>query len=808
GTSAPSCLEGGTLEVGGNLELVDCLAGGTTAITLNGTGNQTITHSGGIAPGGTFTVNKPSGTTTLATNLVLNTAGQDLVIAGSGNFDMYGRTLTVNDNITQNGPRIRLNGDETVNRASFTPTSGVVQYVGAGTYTGFPFGNTYADFEINFTGTFTMTGPLSAKRLAMGHAGGVLNAAGHSITVTDSFILAAASNFNHGNNTVYLRPTAGTNMWFAGPANFYNLDIGTTSAAGIYFSNNVNITVANNLVMTGAAGQLLTLHGYYAPTRWSINPQGTRTIGYLAVRDSNNTNTTYINAYNTNSTDLGNNVGWNFAANSAPVAVADTYSVDEGASATTLDVKANDTDSNGDALTITAASDPAGGTTSVVAGVLSYTPDAGFNGVDTFTYTLSDGTTTATGNVTVKVMNPFTWDGGGGDANWTTGANWHGNAAPNNTQTAIFDGTCSANCNPTIDASITVAGVKIASTYSGTIAQGAGNTITVTGEWNQAGGAFDGNNADITLTDWVMSGGSFEATTGTMTVIDDITVYGNPTFAHNNGSFVIGNNDAVSSSVDTERDDAANFEFYNLRLYKSTGAIVFAVNGNLIVARNEFVCDAGGAAEGYPGIFAYGNVTVNQYCDRLNVRFTGTGNQTFTGSASSSLMGIQNYKSGGVLSLAGTIRLNGDWNSNVSGGATMNAGTSTVRFGHYTWGGPGLSTVRTQGEAFNNVVFEKTATNHVSVDGDTPVNGSLTINQCAGCQVDGSTLRVRGAFTHTAGGGGTAAITLDGTGAQTITHTAGTMPSGTFTINKTSGTATLATNLTLSAAGQDLVVQA
>ncbi len=70
-----------------------------------------------------------------------------------------------------------------------------------------------------------------------------------------------------------------------------------------------------------------------------------------------------------------------------------------------IDVLENDTTpGDDDLLTIVALSDPAGGTAEIVSGRVVYTPDAGFRGSDTFTYTLRDPfRNEATGTVTVIV---------------------------------------------------------------------------------------------------------------------------------------------------------------------------------------------------------------------------------------------------------------------------------------------------------------------------------------------------------------------------------------------------------------------
>lgn len=71
----------------------------------------------------------------------------------------------------------------------------------------------------------------------------------------------------------------------------------------------------------------------------------------------------------------------------------------------TINVVANDTDPDGDALSIPAVGTAAHGTLTLNAnGSVTYTPSAGFVGNDSFTYTLRDATgATATGTVTVTV---------------------------------------------------------------------------------------------------------------------------------------------------------------------------------------------------------------------------------------------------------------------------------------------------------------------------------------------------------------------------------------------------------------------
>jgi Ca2+-binding RTX toxin-like protein len=93
--------------------------------------------------------------------------------------------------------------------------------------------------------------------------------------------------------------------------------------------------------------------------------------------------------------------------NHAPVANADSATTAEDTQ-TSIDVLGNDTDQDLDALSITNLSDPPHGTASVVNGQVQYTPDANYNGPDSFTYQATDGSlssNTATVNVTVTPVN-------------------------------------------------------------------------------------------------------------------------------------------------------------------------------------------------------------------------------------------------------------------------------------------------------------------------------------------------------------------------------------------------------------------
>ncbi len=90
--------------------------------------------------------------------------------------------------------------------------------------------------------------------------------------------------------------------------------------------------------------------------------------------------------------------------NRTPTAVNDVATTNED-TATTIGVLGNDSDADGDALSITSVTAPLHGTAQVAGNNISYTPAADYNGPDSFTYTVSDGRGgSATGSVLVSVL--------------------------------------------------------------------------------------------------------------------------------------------------------------------------------------------------------------------------------------------------------------------------------------------------------------------------------------------------------------------------------------------------------------------
>ena len=150
------------------------------------------------------------------------------------------------------------------------------------------------------------------------------------------------------------------------------------------------VTTPSNGVATIMAGSTTTVT--YTP---NANFNGTDSFDYT-VSDGTDTDTGTVNVTIT-------------AVNDPPVAVEDNVTTPEDA-AIDINVVSNDTDVEADALSVTQVTTPSNGVATIMAGsttTVTYTPNANFNGTDSFDYTVSDGTDTDTGtvNVTITAVN-------------------------------------------------------------------------------------------------------------------------------------------------------------------------------------------------------------------------------------------------------------------------------------------------------------------------------------------------------------------------------------------------------------------
>ncbi|MEO2015501.1 MAG: Ig-like domain-containing protein [Fuerstiella sp.] len=120
---------------------------------------------------------------------------------------------------------------------------------------------------------------------------------------------------------------------------------------------------------------------------WAFLPTGTNGVGFSSSENSSVTDRPRLSVTHTPYSLP--------PANTAPVAQNDSDSTSVN-TAVIVRVLDNDSDADDDALTPSIVSHPAHGTARVNAnGTITYTPEANFNGSESFTYSVSDGTAPA-----------------------------------------------------------------------------------------------------------------------------------------------------------------------------------------------------------------------------------------------------------------------------------------------------------------------------------------------------------------------------------------------------------------------------
>jgi hypothetical protein len=177
-------------------------------------------------------------------------------------------------------------------------------------------------------------------------------------------------------------------------------------------TNEDNAVTTGNVLTndTDLDGDTLSVDSFTQATNGTVADNGDGTFTYTPDADFNgNDSFTYTISDGNGGFDTATvNVTVN-AQNDGPDAVIDAISTNEDNAVTTGNVLTNDSDPEGDSLSIDSFTQASNGTVADNGdGTFTYTPDADFNGNDSFTYTISDGNggfDTATVNVTVNAVN-------------------------------------------------------------------------------------------------------------------------------------------------------------------------------------------------------------------------------------------------------------------------------------------------------------------------------------------------------------------------------------------------------------------
>lgn len=181
------------------------------------------------------------------------------------------------------------------------------------------------------------------------------------------------------------------------------LPVAADDSATIVQGTNGTIAVLEN--DSDPDGNPLTITGVSDPAEGnnlSINEDGDFLV-YTAAADFAGADTLTYTISDDRGGTASATVNVTAITNEPPVAVDDRAIAHQGANAE-ISVLANDSDLDGNPLTIITVANPENGTVDIDGDRIIYSPDDEFAGTDSFTYSISDGAATDTATVTVTVQ--------------------------------------------------------------------------------------------------------------------------------------------------------------------------------------------------------------------------------------------------------------------------------------------------------------------------------------------------------------------------------------------------------------------
>ncbi len=340
----------------------------------------------------------------------------------ANDWDPDGDALTVTAVGTPTSGTAAINGDGTI---TYTPNSGTSATADSFSYT---IADGQGGTSSATVSVFIADQPPVANDVYAPHATAAVTVDvlandwdpdGDAMTVTSVGTPANGTATINADNTITYTPNSG----FTGSSDLFTYTIadgqGGTSSALVFVGmidhapvavNEAfdHVTATTTLAVLAqdydADGDTLTVTSIGTPAHGTASLNSDGTVTFTPAGGYSTDSFTYTIADGQGGTSTG--TVSIFSNDQAPVAGA--TNVVGVTAAVTVDVLANASDPDGDALTVTAVGTPGHGTAvNNSDGTVTYTPNSGYSGTDTFTYTIADGYgDTATGTVSLQVGDP------------------------------------------------------------------------------------------------------------------------------------------------------------------------------------------------------------------------------------------------------------------------------------------------------------------------------------------------------------------------------------------------------------------
>jgi VCBS repeat-containing protein len=391
---------GGNIATGGTLTISDADSGeasftaqttagtyGSFTLAANGVWTYTASNTNpaiqalgaGDTLTETFTVTSADGTTSSVVVAINGTNDAAVISAGTG---------SVTEDVGVVGGNIATGGTLTI-----SDTDG-----GEASFTAQTTAGTYGSFTLAANGVWTYTASNSNPAIQALGTGDTLTET-FTVTSADGTTSSVVVTINGTNDAAVISAGTGSVTEDVGVVGG-NIATGGTLTISDADSGEASFTAQTTAGTYGIF--TLATNGVWTYTALNTNPA----IQALGTGDTLTETFTVTAADGTTSSVVVTING----TNDGPVAQANSLSTDEDTALTIAPATllANDSDVDGDTLTIATVQDAVNGSVALVGGNVVFTPAANYNGPASFTYTVSDGnggTSTATVNLAINPVN-------------------------------------------------------------------------------------------------------------------------------------------------------------------------------------------------------------------------------------------------------------------------------------------------------------------------------------------------------------------------------------------------------------------